>query len=226
MVAVVVGGEGEGEGLLKCNAGDRSRGGEPFRPVPVSLAFVGMLTVAHIGVFAAVGLLVHVVHRSLPWWYILLACYVTETFALLTHYAGHHRWPSKWWYEAHMGHHVADYPPSRFINGVYIFAEVDNSQAYLPTMLLTPLAVCCVTGVWSPLRLWMAFWPGVVLLYLAGELHTSFHLQGSRLERFSVFQKLRTLHYYHHKGTMKHNYAIADFWLDWLLLGLQLKWEP
>jgi hypothetical protein len=29
------------------------------------------------------------------------------------------------------------------------------------------------------------------------------------------------MHYWHHKGAMSQNFAIGDFWLDWLLLGIQ-----
>lgn len=41
------------------------------------------------------------------------------------------------------------------------------------------------------------------------------------MEKYEWFHKLRALHYYHHKGNMKQNYAIVDFVFDWLVLGIQ-----
>jgi hypothetical protein len=140
--------------------------------------------------------------------------------AIATHWAGH-RNIVRWWYDAHMGHHLADYPPSRFITEGYEPAKKDNSKAYYPTILLTPFVVCALLSTWSLKIFVISFLSGALILKLADHLHQGFHSRGFYMEKYGWFQKLRALHYYHHKGNMKHNYAIGDFIFDWLVLGIQ-----
>lgn len=74
----------------------------------------------------------------------------------------------------------------------------------------------------------------------------AFHTNHHAWERYAWFHKLRTLHYYHHKGkqpvqpdavttlrlrtsfsgagTMKHNYAIGDFMVDFAWGTLRMSW--
>ena len=40
------------------------------------------------------------------------------------------------------------------------------------------------------------------------------HIAGSKLEKYGWFQRMRALHFLHHTDGMKHNYAMADFFLD------------
>jgi hypothetical protein len=42
-------------------------------------------------------------------------------------------------------------------------------------------------------------------------LHNTFHIKGHFLERYAWFGELRALHYIHHLGTCKHNYAVLNF---------------
>ena len=49
------------------------------------------------------------------------------------------------------------------------------------------------------------------------------HTRNHSMERFGWFNALRAMHYYHHRGTMRQNYAIGDFFLDWLLLGINFS---
>jgi len=54
----------------------------------------------------------------------------------------------------------------------------------------------------------------VLVMWVSDELHQAYHTRGHAFERFHWFQQLRALHFWHHKGNMKHNYAISDFILD------------
>jgi hypothetical protein len=109
----------------------------------------------------------------------------------------------------------------RFITEGYEPAKKDNSKAYYPTILLTPFVVCALLSTWSLKIFVISFLSGALILKLADHLHQGFHSRGFYMEKYGWFQKLRALHYYHHKGNMKHNYAIGDFVFDWLVLGIQ-----
>jgi hypothetical protein len=85
---------------------------ESFSPIPVPLYFVYLLTPIHFAIYLVAGCLIHVVDPSVPFWIVLLPAYITSALAMLTHWSGHRRW-SGWWYNAHMGHHITDYPPKK-----------------------------------------------------------------------------------------------------------------
>ena len=44
-------------------------------------------------------------------------------------------------------------------------------------------------------------------------LHRTFHIKGHWLEAFAWFHELRALHFLHHLGSCKHNYAVLNFGL-------------
>jgi hypothetical protein len=143
-----------------------------------------------------------------------LSVYVCEFFGWLTHLLGHRKFTGAW-YRAHMGHHLQDYPASRFLSAAYINATVNNSPGYVPTILLTPFVVCAMTQVDVSLKVWMVCQVVAILsLYASNAFHQAYHIRGHPLERWAWFHKLRALHYFHHKGNMQHNYALSDFVLD------------
>jgi hypothetical protein len=52
-------------------------------------------------------------------------------------------------------------------------------------------------------------------MYVADMYHQAYHLKEHPFfDRFEWFKTLRVLHYYHHKGSMMHNFAIGDFAID------------
>jgi len=122
-----------------------------------------------------------------------------------------------------MGHHLQDYPRHRFLSDGYTLAKTDNTTAYYPVIVLAPVISCylssymCWTG-------WIcAFISTVSVLKFADWLHVRFHTRGCSLEKFQWFNWLRRMHYFHHRGTMRHNYAIADFFADFMLLGINFS---
>eukprot|EP00698_Gefionella_okellyi_P014909 TRINITY_DN4161_c0_g1_i1.p1 TRINITY_DN4161_c0_g1~~TRINITY_DN4161_c0_g1_i1.p1 ORF type:complete len:218 (-),score=27.10 TRINITY_DN4161_c0_g1_i1:727-1380(-) len=189
----------------------------------VSKQFVFFLTMCHVCTYALVGSILHMIDSSISAVVILVACYVCEVLALVTHWAGHKTW-SGWWYNAHtMGHHVRDYPRKRFLSEQYQPAKVDNTKAYYATMLLAPLVTCVVLSDYRWRILAIATVMTGFVLKVADYLHMGIHTNGFWMERYNWFVHLRSMHYYHHRGKMLQNYAIADFFLDWALLGINFS---
>lgn len=203
---------------------------EPFHAEPVSAYFIAGLTVCSLAIVTLLSVSVHFIASSVPWWTVLASWYVCNILAIITHWAGHVRLEGKylgWWYRAHIGHHINDYPPSKFISETYENAKEDNSQAYIACLILTPIIVLQFTTNPSVATVLAASLTGLIELKLADILHMGFHQRGFYLEgkTFGVFENLRNMHYFHHKGSMKHNYAVADFYLDVLLLGVHFSWD-
>jgi len=63
----------------------------------------------------------------------------------------------------------------------------------------------------------------IFAMSIAGNsLHQSFHVKGHWLERFAAFHELRAVHYVHHLGSTKINYAVFSVQLDWIMGSLLL----
>lgn len=129
------------------------------------------------------------------------------------------------WYYAHRAHHVEDYPPHRFLTSYYKPASVDNSYAYRPTIIAVPMIMCYLTQDWNMMTFVVHTLPGIFLLLVADYVHQQVHIKGSYWEQYEWFHSLRTLHYYHHRGSFKHNYAMADFLVDVLFLRFKHSME-
>jgi len=54
-------------------------------------------------------------------------------------------------------------------------------------------------------------------------LHMSFHVRNFHLERFAWYRELRTLHYIHHIGDMKSNFAMLNMGLDQFFHSLAMQ---
>lgn len=55
---------------------------------------------------------------------------------------------------------------------------------------------------------------GLLVDFVGNYLHLSFHVQNHWLNKFETYKELKYLHYEHHKGDTKRNYAIFFFGLD------------
>jgi hypothetical protein len=156
-----------------------------------------------------------------PFHLVFSSMYVCEVMALITHWLGHRRYtffPLKQWYNAHtIGHHLEDYPSRKFLTELYEPAKADNSWGYAPSLLLTPF-ICAPYTIPSFL---VSYGVSYGMLKIADHIHMSLHVRGHPNEKYTWFQRLRTLHYYHHCGDMKQNYAIGDFFFDYLVLGFR-----
>ena len=194
-----------------------------YEPSPVPLLFVFGLSALQAVSFFALGVLLSCIFgpKVVPMHLVFSSMYVCEVLSLLTHWLGHRR--SNWkilnyWYEAHtLGHHISDYPTRKFLTNGYEPAIKDNSVGYIPALFITPFFVAPFS-LSSFLVSWAAAY---AMLIVADVLHMALHVRGHSWERFQWFQHLRSLHYWHHAGTMRQNYAIGDFFLDYLFLGFK-----
>lgn len=191
-----------------------------YTPHYVGRPWVAALTVVHVAVWIAWGCAMRVLGFGLPWYFVLVSQYVCETLALLTHWLGH-RPETGWWFDAHtVGHHTHDYPASRFLTSAYEPAKQDNSQAYVGALLVAPALAAWLCGVPSLYAYVCSACCCYMMLVGADTIHMALHTRHHAWERWQWFRNLRALHYWHHKGDMKRNYAIGDFFLDWALLGI------
>lgn len=215
----------------------------PYVPFYVGRPYVAALTCVQVAMWAAVSWLLswaspqktplpwHVVrmrvcpqcgrHLHLSSMQVLLSVYVCEVLANLTHWLGH-RNVIPWWYTAHvLGHHVEDYSARRFLTSAYEPARSDNSKPYAVSLVVAPLLVCAVLpGCWSWYAYTVSFACCYAMLLIADAIHMALHTRNHPWEAYEWFRNLRALHYWHHAGDMKRNYAIGDFFLDWMLLGI------
>jgi len=189
---------------------------EPFRPHKINPFNIIIASFIHFLSYYLSGVILNFIYPHLfPYWIILLIGYISEILAYSTHFLGHRR-VFLWWFSAHMGHHINDYPATRFLSPYYQKAKRDNSKAYYVTMFMTPLINMWILNIWT-LYMWLAgFLTPTILLLIADYIHKEFHTRNSHLEKYQWFMDLRCLHYYHHKNDMNQNYAIADFLIDFL----------
>jgi hypothetical protein len=196
-----------------------------YSPSPVPLVFVFALSVSQAAAFWALGFALSRLFGAdvIPRHLVFTSMYVCEVLALITHWLGHRRSafaPLRWWYEAHtVGHHLQDYPPSKFLTKGYEAAKQDNSFGYVGALFVTPFLV----APWRVPSLLVSWSVAYLMLIVADIVHMALHVRGHSWERFAWFRHLRSLHYWHHSGDMKRNYAIGDFFLDFVLLGFRNK---
>ena len=160
---------------------------------------------------------------------------------IVWHWAAHQKWTGVM-HETHMHHHHTVYPPAHFFGRpgqaptgedfwrLDNFLPVGHSTGHPlhegPLFILVALELAA--GRWLGLG-WDTL-ACVALFALAHAaagvaLHNSFHVRGIWLEKYEWYQELRALHYIHHLGSTKHNYAVFNFALD-KLLGAFLPTDP
>ena len=120
-------------------------------------------------------------------------------------------------FESHtLGHHGV-YRTDALLLDRWIAAERHVMWYFVPLFAPMMLAVY----LFAP---WMVFAAHVLGLAFAVWwhvfLHQQYHLRGSVLEGFRWFQRKRHLHFIHHIQVHR-NYAIVEFWLDYLLGTLE-----
>ncbi len=143
----------------------------------------------------------------------ILTYYVASIVQAVSHrLIGHtQRIPSV--FESHaLGHHGL-YKIDSLLLDHWVSAERHVMWYFVVLFAPLVLSVCLVapTHVFAAhvLGLSFAVWWHVFL-------HQQYHLRGSYFERFRWFRRKRQLHLVHHHRVWR-NYAIVEFWLDWLM---------
>jgi hypothetical protein len=131
------------------------------------------------------------------------------------------------WYKVHVvGHHLTNYPPSRFLSDGYLDNLLDITDTTRNMYLITAFFDLIIIRSFVQYNLIQISFIAMFLIFMLiieDKMHYHYHLRNSYLNRYEWFQKLRWIHYLHHKGNMKQNYAIKDFLLDWLSGNLMLS---
>lgn len=172
-------------------------------------------------------------------WYTMILFYVCFMLAFFVwHWQAHNR---VWWIpfnkgctEYHRIHHWEHFPPQYFYGtaqahkayhgktaesmsswlGALPLASSPSHEAFI-YMLFVGIVVFArvILGIdWATLGCAGAL--AVVIGVVGNYLHTSFHVQGHWLARFAWWRELRVVHFVHHMGSARHNYAMANFMLD------------
>lgn len=121
------------------------------------------------------------------------------------------------WYQAHaIGHHIHAYPLKKFLTNDY---QIDADSFRITNqifLVISPIYIFIFKLIsaytWSQMSMIMIY--VLVISFIEDEIHSQIHMQKSRFNNYEWFQKLRYLHYLHHRGVMKQNYAMKDFFID------------
>jgi len=149
---------------------------------------------------------------------LLIFCLTSVGISFLgywSHRAFHQPW-SRWFYRAHMNHHLQQYPPGNFFSDKYREAGADDTMWYFLAVfspLLITLALLTCFGVIS----WLVGITTLVSMFACGYahdyIHALFHVNGSWINRFKLGQYWIRLHQEHHND-MQVNLGIFTFWCD------------
>jgi len=149
---------------------------------------------------------------DIPWWWLLMVYALSSFLGYITHLVGHFRFSGRWFRAHAIGHHVALYPPSRFLADRDLTSNDPNGKFYLPAMLLPLILtyVCFgnVAAAFVTFLLQSKWW------FIADYFHSLYHLQGAWPEKYTAFKVFRDLHYRHHQKDMMQNFGVADFVFD------------
>lgn len=131
------------------------------------------------------------------------------------HWVMHQRWSGRL-YDAHMNHHLKQYPPKNLFSiGVYRSSGLDSGWLTFtpPIALFVVLFVVAMRAYGLPLYMQaIVTVEFAVLGFLHGYVHDALHIRGHWMERLWGFHHLRRAHIIHHLA-MKRNLGI--FWFGW-----------
>lgn len=131
------------------------------------------------------------------------------------HMMFHKPWSGRF-YQAHMNHHLKQYPPSNFTSEGYRDSGKDNT-VYLFILVFSPfvltvlgLALAHVISIFLGVSVIIEM---IAIGWLNNSIHDSSHLKNTFWHKFKFFDRLIRLHYYHHVN-MGTNYGIFSFTWD------------
>jgi len=149
-----------------------------------------------------------------------------------------------------MEHHLIRFPPSDFYGSAEMFAQMypDGMPTIWSLMNLakttnvadarhTPmihegplfvfmiiiLVVAILACGCSALTTFFGFILYAFMGIVGNAFHMSFHVRGFHLEKYKWYLELRTLHYIHHLGDMKKNFAMINLGFESVFLSLAVE---
>ena len=188
-----------------------------YKSAPVSLMVILMITFMQYKIYWFNSVFWNYV-TGLPTILLFSNVCFTEFASLGIHLLGHHD-IFNLWYRVHMDHHIHKHPTLYFLTKEYKRSFIRNAYFFIPVIVIIPL----IHTLYDMTRFTYAILVinSIGLLLLADYIHDSFHKMDFFLENNFIFQNLRHLHYFHHKGTMKHNFGIMGFLFDIFIMSLR-----
>jgi hypothetical protein len=151
----------------------------------------------------------------------LLFLTITSMCLNLVHRLGHTSYWKEWTTAHLLGHHVAAYPGKSMVSNTYRLNPYDryslNTLLYLYVVILV-ITIISIICRWSLIQIAYVTVVVIGFILLENYVHNSIHLtnNGSWIYRQAWFHYLREMHFLHHSGKMKCNYAIVSLWTDYV----------
>ena len=151
-----------------------------------------------------------------------LLTHLTVSFSqTVMHYTLAHRPLGRGLFRSHVGFHHRYYSKNHLVSKKYLAEEGNLTPFFLiPVLfvgalsyLLLPPDIFAVQAI-----------AGALSFYAHVFFDKEYHVEGSRLLRFSWFRKMQALHFVHHHHADR-NFAVIDFFWD-RLLGTYRKPDP
>merc|ERR1712194_87517 len=165
---------------------------------------------------------------------------------LIWHKMAHSDWTGEM-HEIHMEHHLIRFPPSDFYGNAELFAQmypkgqptiwslmniatttnVANTK-HTPLIHEAPLLIMMMAILMGGLYVERAgtilfvFVMYAVMAIVGNAFHMSFHVRGFHLEKYKWYMELRALHYIHHLGDTKSNFAMVNMGLDLIFASMKI----
>jgi hypothetical protein len=146
---------------------------------------------------------------------ILVTFVVGTLIGHVVHWFLHQRWSGPF-YKSHMSHHVTMYPKTDLLSETYRGAGAESGWVWF-TIPIAGIVLPVLFGLWClgvPIHcIGVAILESILIGYLHGYIHDSFHLIGHWMERLPGYSRLRVLHFVHHFH-MQRNFGIFTFHWD------------
>lgn len=176
-------------------------------------------SLVHQGLLVLLGLVGSYLLPSMRWWVPCSSYGIVGAGMWLTHWAGHRKIIPGWFDFHVIGHHVHNFPPSRFLCEKYrpvTSSAFDmNIALYCPWPLVSASLHYALAAA-TTAELLLCLFVSCALIVESELLHSAVHQLDCRLEGLQWFDVMRKMHFLHHKEGMKHNYAMSDFLFDFL----------
>jgi hypothetical protein len=182
----------------------------------ISMAFIYKVSIFNVLLWLFIGFIgSFIFNLPILWGYFIY--FTCGILFWLIHFIGHTKLIPQW-YKAHtIGHHGLAYPWKNFLSESYVVNTYDkydlNTFMYLTGAIIMTIVMKFIFGLIS-IQVLGTFIYLVILLKMEDLIHNEIHLKNSYLNKYDWFQKMRYIHYLHHRGNMKRNYAMKDFFID------------
>jgi len=144
-----------------------------------------------------------------------LTCFIQ---AILHRFIGH-RPLIRSIYLSHAGSHHKIYRPETFEQSTYRKDEASVTHTFVPAAMALALIAWAIL----PFDLWLVATASLTITFLLHVyLHAQFHIEGSRLNRFSWFRERKELHRQHHMDPST-NFGVLEFSYDRLMGTLMMR---